>query len=123
MGDDVVQRPEQLVGQRPDRGLPVEVLGVVPGELQAAALDPADDVEHVRPGLVRADIGLQPAAHPAVQAVLVPEGPVELAQVVEAHLRLGVPGEGLGRRGPLPQVAQRPVSQATPGHGTKLLLD
>src|SRR5205807_2999334 len=120
VGDDLAQRPGQLVGQRGDAVLLVQTFRVVPGELQAAVLDPADDVEHVCPGNVGTDVGLQPAVHRPVQAV-VPEGPVELAQVVEAHLRPGAPGEGLGRGGPPGQVAQRPVPQATAGHGPELV--
>src|SRR5438034_1020946 len=93
--------PRAKTSETPSR---VKVGGVVPGELQAAVLDAADDVEGVGAVGLRAHVRLKgpdPLDEPALVG-----GPVELAQVVEAH-RGGEAGDVCGA-----EVAQGPVAQA-----------
>ena len=64
MPDDVAERRDKLRRQLMDRAGVVQALGVEPVEGQAAVLDPAHDVERVRPGRCRVRCQLQLAPPP-----------------------------------------------------------
>src|SRR5439155_3869436 len=114
--NDVAQFGEYLVGQRPHGPLVMQPGGVHPGELQDSALDPAHHVEHVRPGLRRTDIRVEPAPGTPVQHSRPGYRTVELAEVVEADFRSAAGSEFAG------QVAQRPVPEPPVGYRAQLLL-
>ena len=103
--NDFVERGGHLVGEGGDGGLVVQSLGVLPDQFQVVVFDPADHVQHVLSGVVRADVGVQAGG-----------GPVELAEVVEADRRLD-------RLDGTAQVAQGAVADALAGDRPQLFLD
>ncbi len=114
----VGERVGEAVRQVRDRLLPVQPIGVEPGELQAVADELADDLQGVRTCGRRVGVQLQRPDGAPVEPVGVLRQP-HPAQVVEADLRL----RGERRRPRVRQVAQRVMAQTVPGHGAHLLLD
>ncbi len=111
VADDRSQHPGQVPGQGVDGLGVVQAVGVEPGELQAAPVDPADHLHLVRPDRVGT---LRQVQFPG-QAVVQTGRQVELAEVVEADR-----GPHLRRR--TVQVVQRTVGQPPLGDGTQLFL-
>ncbi|MBY8848593.1 hypothetical protein K7G98_08410, partial [Saccharothrix sp. MB29] len=104
---DLAQRLDDPVGEPPHGRPVVHQLGVLPGQLQLAALDQAGHVEQVAaPPGGRHVLADRTGARPVEAAV----GHVEAAVVVERHL---------GQR-PVPQGL---VAQAAVRHGAQRLLD
>ena len=120
LGEQAAQRGGAAVGERLHRGAPVEVLAVGPGDQETAAGHAAADLQGVT----------APPARPALRAHrLVGEGerpvgqrPVDLPQVVEAHLRGGQRRQATGD-GRIAQIACDPIAEALARHGAQALLD
>ena len=117
MRDDRAQFGDQFVGEHGDGLRVVPVGGVLPGELEAPAPDPADDVEQVRPVGRGAQVPVEPGGRTPHQPAAPGRPVVELAEVVEAHL--GV----LGQPGNVGEVAQGAVADAPTRHRPQLFLD
>ena len=85
--DDVPQRRGELVGRPGDRLLAVPSGRVLHGQRQAVGFDPAHHVEEVGAFGGRVDVGVESAGY-GVDEPVAAGVPVELAEVVEADLRL-----------------------------------
>ena len=119
--DQRAQRLLESLRQSLDRGAAVQVLAVDPGEAQAAPPDPSFDGERVAAAVPGAALGTDRREDAPER--IVRQEPIELAQVVEADVRLrqGLhPIRGAPLRG---EIAKDPVADPPLRNRPQLFLD
>ena len=120
--DQLPQRRHHAVRQRLHRGAVVPARVVRPGQLQPSLRYPGVDLQQVRAPLHRTTDRADRLVRQG-HAGLCRQAPVQLAQVVEAQLRLWQGPQLLGNRFVPGQVLQQPVAQAPLRHAPQLPLD